>query len=244
MQPAPDMTWGQSNVACERGPVGPVESPRFRRPSLLRLLRLPKMALQTCVRRDFAQGRTSTWCRPVYSLQCGIRARQRRRPRQVAAGFGAVPPRWITTTTVCWPRARRTGCFDGAPLWGGQDWVPRGTPLSGLDRGQPLPSTSPPVGEPRASTHLLYPPLARVESHARAVGYPPGHLRGLAPLGLGPDQVRFNPRVVADARIRQRGDVPQRSPSDGHLNGHRRRPLLRRRPHRWQWLGGSASSGA
>src|SRR5262249_34918700 len=128
--------------------------------------------------------------------------RQRRRPRHVAAGFGTVPPRWITATTVCWPRARRAGCFDGAPLWGGPDWVPRGTPLSGLDRGEPLPPPPLPVGEPRPSNHLLYSPPARVDGHARDVEDSPSHLRGLAPVGLAPDQIRFNHRVVADARSR------------------------------------------
>src|SRR5262249_52183401 len=155
--------------------------------SVPRLLRLPEVAPQACVRGDFAPGRTPTRRRAVSRLQRRVRVRRCRHPRPLAAPAGPVRPEGIAPAAVRWPRARRTGCLDSAPLWGGADRVPRGAPLPGTDRGEPLPPASPPLGEPRASTHLLHPPPARVDGHARDVGYPPDHLRGRALLRLGPD---------------------------------------------------------
>src|SRR5262249_49946441 len=129
VQPAPGMKWGKSDVACERRSVGPVESVRPRRPSVLRLLRLPKVAPQACVRGDFAPGRTSIQLRAVSRLQRRVRVRRCRHPRPLAAPVGAVHAEGIAPAAVRWPRAWRTGCFDGAPLWGGPDWVPRGASL-------------------------------------------------------------------------------------------------------------------
>src|SRR6516162_2457795 len=94
------MKWGQSDVACERRSVGPGESPRFRRPFVLRLLRLPKVAPQACVRGDLAPGRTSTRRRAVSRLQRRVRVRRCRHRRPLAAPAGPARPEGIAPAAV------------------------------------------------------------------------------------------------------------------------------------------------
>jgi hypothetical protein len=76
------------------------------------------------------------------------------------------------------------------------------------------------------------------------MGLSSGHLRGLAPVGLGSDQVWFHHRVVVYARIRQRGDMHERSHTGDRLTFSRRSPCLRRRRRRGLWLATSASPAA
>src|SRR5262249_20335939 len=130
---------------------------------------------------DFAPGGASDRRQAVFGLRRRVRLGPRRHPCPLGAAIRTADPRGLAPTGVRWPRARRAGGPDGPPRRGGPDGFPRGTPLPWPDRRQSVQAALPRLGQPGADGRLLFAPPARAAGHARAVGHPPGDLRGLAP---------------------------------------------------------------